>query len=38
VLAPIASATSPEQCSELMASVELTLSDAERARLSDASG
>lgn len=38
VLAPIASATSPRQLSELMASAELTLSDAERERLSDASG
>jgi len=38
VLAPIASATSPEQLSELMASVGLQLSDAERQRLTDASG
>jgi aryl-alcohol dehydrogenase-like predicted oxidoreductase len=38
VLCPIASATSPQQLGELMASAQLTLSDAERARLSDASG
>jgi aryl-alcohol dehydrogenase-like predicted oxidoreductase len=38
VLAPIASATSPEQLSELVASVALTLSDSERERLSKASG
>jgi aryl-alcohol dehydrogenase (NADP+) len=38
VVSPIASATSPQQCSELMASAELTLTDAERERLSDASG
>jgi aryl-alcohol dehydrogenase-like predicted oxidoreductase len=37
VLAPIASATSPQQVGELTASVELTLSDAERVRLIDAS-
>jgi aryl-alcohol dehydrogenase (NADP+) len=38
VISPIASATSPQQCSELTASAELTLSDAERERLSEASG
>jgi aryl-alcohol dehydrogenase-like predicted oxidoreductase len=38
VLAPIASATSPEQVAQLMASVALQLSDAELERLSDASG
>jgi aryl-alcohol dehydrogenase-like predicted oxidoreductase len=38
VLCPIASATSPRQLSELMASTGLTLSDAERERLSEASG
>jgi aryl-alcohol dehydrogenase-like predicted oxidoreductase len=37
VLAPIASATSPEQLSELMASVSVTLSDSERERLTNAS-
>jgi aryl-alcohol dehydrogenase-like predicted oxidoreductase len=37
VLSPIASATSPQQLSELTASVQLTLSDAELQRLSDAS-
>lgn len=37
VFSPIASATSPQQCSELMSSVGLTLSDAERERLSVAS-
>ncbi|MFI5037552.1 MAG: aldo/keto reductase [Solirubrobacterales bacterium] len=38
VLAPIASATSPEQLAELVASVALELSSAELARLSDVSG
>jgi aryl-alcohol dehydrogenase-like predicted oxidoreductase len=38
VVAPIASATSPEQLDELVASTELTLSDAERERLAAASG
>jgi aryl-alcohol dehydrogenase-like predicted oxidoreductase len=37
VLAPIASATSPQQLQELMASAQLTLSDAERQRLDEAS-
>ncbi|HEV7529259.1 MAG TPA: aldo/keto reductase [Solirubrobacteraceae bacterium] len=37
VLSPIASATSPQQLSELMASVQLTLSGDELQRLSDAS-
>jgi aryl-alcohol dehydrogenase-like predicted oxidoreductase len=37
VLSPIASATSPQQLGELMASVRLTLSDAELQRLSAAS-
>jgi aryl-alcohol dehydrogenase-like predicted oxidoreductase len=37
VLCPIASATSPQQLGELVASVELTLTDAELERLSDAS-
>jgi aryl-alcohol dehydrogenase-like predicted oxidoreductase len=37
VVAPIASATSPEQLAELLQSVSLQLSDAELARLSDAS-
>ena len=38
VLAPIASATSPEQLDELVASAALTLSEAERERLAAASG
>lgn len=38
VIAPIASATSPEQVDELIASTSLTLSDAERQRLTAASG
>jgi aryl-alcohol dehydrogenase-like predicted oxidoreductase len=38
VLAPIASATSPEQLDELVASVELELSAAELDRLAEASG
>ncbi len=38
VLAPIASATSPEQVDELVASTRLTLSGAERERLAAASG
>jgi aryl-alcohol dehydrogenase-like predicted oxidoreductase len=37
VLVPIASATSPEQLSELMASAQLVLSEAERDRLAQAS-
>jgi aryl-alcohol dehydrogenase-like predicted oxidoreductase len=37
VLAPIASATSPEQVDELLASTRLSLSDAERRRLAEAS-
>jgi aryl-alcohol dehydrogenase-like predicted oxidoreductase len=37
VLAPIASATSPQQLADLMASARLTLSDAERQRLHEAS-
>jgi len=37
VLAPIASASSPQQLSELTASARLSLSDAERARLAEAS-
>lgn len=38
VLAPVASATSPEQLAELSASVALELSDAELSRLDDVSG
>jgi aryl-alcohol dehydrogenase-like predicted oxidoreductase len=38
VLAPIASATSPEQVGELIASTRLTLSQTERERLAEASG
>ncbi len=38
VLAPIASATSPEQVDELIASTTLTLSEAERQRLAATSG
>lgn len=38
VLCPIASATSPQQVSELMASAGVSLSASERERLSDASG
>jgi aryl-alcohol dehydrogenase-like predicted oxidoreductase len=38
VLAPIASATSPDQVTDLIASVELHLSDDELAQLNRASG